>query len=626
MLIPADRLFDWDPGVNVGIVGGIPTDRTNIINVTEAPYNADNTGVTNAGPAIQSAVDAAVANDIVYLPAGTYLFESGVSLLDTASNVTVRGDGETTEIILADNSGAFYVGMSNDYLWDFPMEPVTDGLTQGSTVLTMADTSEFSNDILIKIFFENEEDETEIEAGQIPTMHVFGYPNVRSQISRVVSKTGTTLTIFPGIYHVPRAGLDAWVSRQSRRVKGVGLEDMKIDASGTTAQSTIYTEQIYGCWFKGLHLINCVNRHIHIQRSFQCEFRKNYFDGQQGVGPNHAGILMDDCGSMLVEDNIFDTIFPSLEVNFGTSGCVFSYNLFENSPIEGNIFFPLDANHGPHNAFNLYEGNISPNIVTDGYYGSCSEDTICRNWFHGSCFDSSAVTFTHTFKRLTRDYNVVGNILGKNGVVFGEFSYGQPNIGNGSSIGTAQPTLGDFWIDYKAPATLTVRSSDTTGTITLDGSQVFAEGQQGVIQWTGGSASFTAGTIAGSTVVLTSVVGVLPAQDTALITWAGPLGYQELDLDVEASTIEKGNYTYGVGGSAGSMSSTGGDPIPDSFIYSSRPSWFYSLAFPAFDPTEPNSSSYESIPAGYRFVNGEDPPAEGGVTISVANVTNFNVV
>src|SRR5688572_26706877 len=77
-LIPASRLVDWTPGVSVGVPGGIPTNRTRTIDVTQSPYNADRTGASNATPAIQAAIDAATAGDIVYLPAGKYRVDSTV--------------------------------------------------------------------------------------------------------------------------------------------------------------------------------------------------------------------------------------------------------------------------------------------------------------------------------------------------------------------------------------------------------------------------------------------------------------------------------------------------------------------------------------------------------------------
>ena len=60
-LIPADRLTDWTPGVRVGVPGGIPTNRTKLIDVTASPYNADRTGSTDASQAIQAAINAAAA-------------------------------------------------------------------------------------------------------------------------------------------------------------------------------------------------------------------------------------------------------------------------------------------------------------------------------------------------------------------------------------------------------------------------------------------------------------------------------------------------------------------------------------------------------------------------------------
>ena len=48
-------------------------ERSGIVDVTKAPYNADNTGVTDAGPAINQALfDFNDSHTLIYLPAGTY--------------------------------------------------------------------------------------------------------------------------------------------------------------------------------------------------------------------------------------------------------------------------------------------------------------------------------------------------------------------------------------------------------------------------------------------------------------------------------------------------------------------------------------------------------------------------
>lgn len=50
--------------------------------------------------------------------------------------------------------------------------------------------------------------------------------------------------------------------------------------------------------------------------------------------------------------------------------------------------------------------------------------------------------------------------------------------------------------------------------------------------------------------------------------------------------------------------------IPASLFLSGKPNWFYGLAFPAFDPTNVGTPSVAQIPAGYRYLNGDDPPAD----------------
>lgn len=49
--------------------------------------------------------------------------------------------------------------------------------------------------------------------------------------------------------------------------------------------------------------------------------------------------------------------------------------------------------------------------------------------------------------------------------------------------------------------------------------------------------------------------------------------------------------------------------LPSSYVYSSKPSYFNSLTWPPFDPSNPGAANMEDIPAGYRLTNGTDPPA-----------------
>jgi hypothetical protein len=90
---------------------------------------------------------------------------------------------------------------------------------------------------------------------------------------------------------------------------------------------------------------------------------------------------------------------------------------------------------------------------------------------------------------------------------------------------------------------------------------------------------------------------------------AGAGGFQELDLDVEATTLKKANNYLPTGVPA--AEAVGGS-LPASLYQSAKPAWFGNLAWPPFDPASPKLS-YEAIPAGYRYVNGKEAP---GITVA----------
>ena len=126
---------------------------------------------------------------------------------------------------------------------------------------------------------------------------------------------------------------------------------------------------------------------------------------------------------------------------------MFSYNLLEDSSVSGVLGAAIDSNHGPHNSFNLYEGNIAPNLQADGYFGSVSEDVVFRNWFHGTA-PGGITGFTLSLNRFTRRYTLAGNLFGRTGITNATYSFGNPNMGNSSSSGTVQPSMGIFWADW----------------------------------------------------------------------------------------------------------------------------------------------------------------------------------
>ncbi len=80
--------------------------------------------------------------------------------------------------------------------------------------------------------------------------------------------------------------------------------------------------------------------------------------------------------------------------------------------------------------------------------------------------------------------------------------------------------------------------------------------------------------------------------------YPGPSGFQELDLDVKATTLLKGNYNYKDRGVPESES-LGGATLPKSLYLKEKPAWFGDLPWPPFGPD--TDFEKNKIPAQVRF-------------------------
>lgn len=618
MLIPADRLTDWTPGTYCGVIGGIPTDRTNLINVTEAPYNADNTGATDTVTALQAAVDAAGDGDVVYLPTGTYRIDSTLNLGTAFSGKTIRGDGPTLTIIDVRANEGINVGSSSG-IGPPNVTPlrVTTGLTKGSTSVDVdGDTSNLS---VGQIFLFQVESDLTLPVASVYNYDVFTNESPTNQCVRIETKDSDTITFFPPLYDDYGGGaLEVRINRMVFQGNSIGVEDLKIDCTNYTGGSGgsfsgIKFANCWGSWIKNCIVRQAWNYNVIMTYSLNCEVRHCFLDGLKGGGSNGAGLLLGVHGT-LIEDNIIVDAFPNLEMNGGSAGNVVAFNY-------GDDDGGWDSNHAPHNQFNLWEGNAIAYHISDGYFGSEAKLTFCRNYIRQIGIN---------LRRFTREVSAVGNIMS------GEIGCGLPFFSAGTSFGTASLINADPWRDWQMSGELTTRTNDSSGVITLNSGELFG-GDAQVIRLVWGAdldqqrfALVNSVTGNEATIINYSGGTVLPAQGTTIYIGPGSYysgtaatsSYCELDLDVEATLIDKGNYRI----DDESTSATGGDTVPDSLFRDSKPAWFGILGWPAFDYLSPGEASVENIPAGYRFVNGDDPPTEGGVTITVANVTNFNVL
>lgn len=614
--IPSARLIDWTANVAVGVPGGIPYRNGTTLNVTDAPYNADPTGTDDASLAIQAAVNAARPGDVVLIPEGRYRINRPISVGANRDNITIRGAGIDVTTIDTRTNTAFSIGSSSDYQWAWPSSgnTIISPTAKGSTQIELESASAFAIGQLVAISYSNQEDTDQIRNGATPVVSVFGYPRARRQLTRVVGKSGNTLSISPSLYFSADPGVVARVNIAQQTTDFSGIEGLTVDGTNGQMIFPIIFEQSYACWLKDVKVKQTANYGIYLTNSFKCEIRGMVIVDRKTGGSNGAGILCGTVSASLFEDNIILNIFPGVEVNFSSTGNVFGYNLMEN-PAGGT----LNTNHGPHNSFNLYEGNVTPNIQSDGYFGSASDDTFFRNWIHGTNIARTIRTFRVSLNRFTRNYSLVGNIIGEaGGTATGvlPYSFGNPNMGNAIYTGTAKPSAGDFWDDWGATATVTTRTSNTAGTITLNKGKM-AVGQFAHLVWGTNRLQFTVSSVTGNAVTFTTSSGsALPNQGDTVSVFMGPNGYQELDLDVGATTYLLGNYNYNTR-SIPASESLAGTTLPASMYRTSKPAFFGTLPWPAFDSTNPNPN-FTSIPAGFRQINGTPAPESTATSLPAA--------
>jgi Pectate lyase superfamily protein len=611
-LIPAERLVDWTAGTHVGVIGGInqflpggSSERVRKLDVTQAPYNADNTGATDAQGAIQAAIDAAAVGEVVYLPPGTYRIDSPLRVGPNFSRKTLRGAGSST-IIDARHSQPIQCGSASGTT-NFGV-PLTDykvvgGLAKGSTKITIGNTANFNVGKIIQLQVQNDPTLPVISVGN---SDVFTEQAPVRQHVRVVAKTATTLSIWPPLYDSYGGGaLEVRVRGAVFQAEEIGLEDFVLDCANTSAIFAVRMSNCVNSWIKGVEVKKTFNYSFTLEECLNCEIRNCFVNEGKAGGSNGAGIL---CGmwACLLEDNVIIKSFPQIEINGGSSGNVIAYNYSGDTSM-------VDTNHGPWNRFNLFEGNAFAFMLSDGYFGGESEQTTFRNYLWHPDLGNVHM------RRWSRRFSVVGNILADaSGAVA---SQGYPNMGNTQFDGTAKLSAGDPWRDYNMKGTLASRTSDSTGTISVIG---------------GGLLYYDPGTVHNFTIYW----GDVPSNsvDCRVSAWSAPVAtfftlsgtklppegtvvtigpssffngnptqssYQERDLDVAATVVVKGNHYVGTN----VTEPLEGDVLPDSLFRSGKPGWFGSLAWPPYNPANSTGVNVEMIPAGYRYAHSGTNPA-----------------
>ena len=284
-IIPAERLADWRPGVTVGVPGGIPTNRTHVVDVTKSPYRADNTGVTDAQPAIQKAITEAEEDDVVYLPGGTYRVNSAIAL-GKNSKITIRGAGPDKTVILPyHQSNGITICPADGGDWWYPNRLKLDIMAspkRGDTVLTVGDTKPldaYPNGGIGQICQLSLKNDL-----TLPVVSPGHWEYMRRQLSRIVAKTDTTVTISPGLLYDLPARLAPVLRPGGRYSELVGIEDLTVDGTNSTApRGLILINASYGCWVRNVTMRKA-ERYIFVVDG-RCSARSSIATSASGRAP-----------------------------------------------------------------------------------------------------------------------------------------------------------------------------------------------------------------------------------------------------------------------------------------------------------------------------------------------------
>ena len=415
------RRTDW---VVAGVPGGIP-DRQ-VVCATFAP---------GASASAINAAISACSNGVVQLQAGTYNV-GGINVYK--SDVTLRGAGADQTVIKACN--AINLGSGGNTVSG---ASITGGGGKDSRQITVSSTTGMAVGTMIEVDRDNDPSFVVSTSG--------GSRHIR-QVNVIVGISGNTLTLRNPLIWDFNAG-NPRVKYTFTNTRRSGVEDLKIDHSGTSGCTNFMIQYCDSCWIKGVESTMPAGYHFTILGTVNGEFRDSFVHDAQTFGNNNAGLQVygnpayGSNSSWKIENNIFNKTFPAIELQNSSSGFYVGYNFSYGSAATATnapVSWTFDDNHGPHDMMNLWEGNVGEMFGADGYYGSSSHATVFRNHLIGYNRNSGRFDEPVRLNRLSYHYSLVGNVLGLSlwqptqydqasdncsaGVAI--FRLGYPNIGN----------------------------------------------------------------------------------------------------------------------------------------------------------------------------------------------------
>jgi hypothetical protein len=504
-------------------------------------YTTLNPGATASQ--INAAITACPSGQVVKLNAGTY----NVSGIHRKTGTTVRGAGAGQTIINSGSSTAFS-SMGSDF--DFATSSgsaIANGawLQKGSysVTLTSSPGSSFAVGRLILI---NQDDDHVLVFPR--TGNWAGTRNLR-HISRITGVSGNTVTFETPIPYSFSYAQSPKAQAISAGLSLSGVEDMTINAG-----CAINFTGADRCWIYRCETSGFGNESIFLRSCYGTEIRRCYIHDASGFPTISDGFgiyAQYAVGETLAEDNIAYHLSHMFIMNGDSTGAyIYNYAWGLHWDSRDWVWPAFNCNHGPHPIMSLWEGNIGERWQNDTYHGTASHQTLFRNHIHGVNPYSTIDRRTVDFCRASYYFNAVGNIIGAD---------------------SATSPSGVGWTPDYYQASKVTGTGYFTGTVDRNDSFI----------WVLGYPNSESGSL---------------SEETTLTGFTPPGGTYP-DSNVIATLIRHGNYDY-YHKSVFDWS----DPdhtLPNSLYYSSKPTYFGNLDWPAIGPDV--SGLVKTIPAKYRW-------------------------
>jgi len=440
--LPADRATVWNPGVTAdGETGrALGADRLPVRTKVYKTISASTygNGAKDATAAINAALAACPAGEVVQLSSGAFLVNAGIVSI-AKTGVVLRGAGAGVTKLVRTNGakmGSYQSGaaMPNVIIgasrWPHPdngtSQPLEADSAKSSYQVTVADASRFA--VGQKVLLD---EETKGVWSALPNRNATATSTLIWKGDRVVWQyhqpgEGEDDPAGPPIGGVLTGGAASWFCRQDRPVSEVkeiatisgniltfstplhigyrvshsaqvtGFDTPFIEYSGVESLSVqggsdgeLRFEAASCCWAKGVEVTAWLGEGVAMDSSFRVVLRDSYV--HDGVWPEPGGggyaiSLAGGTGESLIENNISLNVNKVIVSRCSGAGSVVGYNYMDNGWIYTSpswVEVGVNGSHMVGGHHMLFEGNYAFNGDSDSTHGSSIYHTYFRNQLSG---------------------------------------------------------------------------------------------------------------------------------------------------------------------------------------------------------------------------------------------------